>query len=89
MQDLFQRTIQSSKTDVTQQLGALQEMSSKQLKAKWCRFYRSEPPVKMRRDLMIRAVAYKIQERAFCGLKGPVKLVTFSGMKTGTPSRRN
>ena len=66
-------TSQSKEMDIALQLAGLEDLSSKELRTEWRLFYRSEPPVRISRDMMIRAVAYKIQERAYGGLKGPIK----------------
>ncbi len=55
-------------SDVTTQLNALVNLDSAQLRVEWRRLYRSHPPKGLSRDLMIRAIAYKLQERAFGGL---------------------
>ena len=55
-------------SDVTTHLNALVNLDSAQLRAEWRRLYRSHPPKGLSRDLMIRAMAYKLQERAFGGL---------------------
>jgi hypothetical protein len=39
-----------------------------QLRAEWRRRFRSPPPNRLSRDLLMRGVAYKIQERAYGGL---------------------
>jgi hypothetical protein len=59
--------------DMALKLERLKQLSSDGLRTEWRRFYRSEPPPRIGRDLMIRAVAHKMQEQAFGGLKGPVK----------------
>jgi hypothetical protein len=42
-------------------------MPTRDLRAEWRRQYRAEPPSKLSRDLLIRALAYKIQEQASGG----------------------
>jgi len=59
--------------DMVSRLERLKQLSSDDLRAEWRRYYRSEPPPRIGRDLMIRAVAHKMQEQAFGGLKGPVR----------------
>jgi len=63
-------------------LERLNQLSSDGLRSEWRRCYRSEPPPRIGRDLMIRAVAHKIQEQALGGLKGPVKRKLKSLMET-------
>jgi hypothetical protein len=43
------------------------------LKERWRALYRTEPPRGIRRDLLIRALAYRIQEQAFGGLKPSIR----------------
>lgn len=54
-----------------EKLTALATMSPAQLRAEWLRVYKSEPPA-MTPDLLRRAVAYRLQEQAYGGLKPAV-----------------
>jgi Protein of unknown function (DUF2924) len=47
-------------------LGAVDEV---QLRARWRRVYRTEAPTRFSRGLLMRAIAYRLQERAIGGLK--------------------
>jgi hypothetical protein len=51
------------------EIAALAEATPASLKSRWCVFYGTEPPPRIRRDLLTRAVAYRIQEEALGGLK--------------------
>jgi hypothetical protein len=51
-------------------LAGLRSCSIGELKQQWRALYNSEPPHRVSRELLIRAVAYRIQEEAFGGL-GP------------------
>ncbi len=53
---------------VAAQLEALPNLSIAELRAEWRRRFRSPPPNRLNRDLLMRGVAYKIQERAYGGL---------------------
>ena len=53
---------------VENDIGSLQGLPSHELKIAWRRLYRTQPPRCMNRDLMIRALAYRLQERAHGGL---------------------
>ena len=68
--------------NMTSKLERLKQLSSDDLRTEWRRYYRSEPPPRIGRDLMIRAVAHKMQEQTFGGLKGPVKRKLKSLMET-------
>ena len=53
---------------VVAQLEALPNLSITELRAAWRRRFRSPPPNRLSRDLLMRGIAYKIQERAHGGL---------------------
>ena len=54
---------------LAQEIAALTSLSVKALKERWRSLYGSEPHRRMRRELLTRAVAYRLQERALGGLK--------------------
>jgi hypothetical protein len=56
-----------------QEIGAIEGLPTHELRIAWRRHYRTEPPRCMRRDLMIRALAYRLQERAHGGLAPATK----------------
>jgi hypothetical protein len=47
---------------------ALEAMTTADLRIEWRRLYRTTPPIRLSRDLLLRGVAYKVQEQAFGGL---------------------
>jgi Protein of unknown function (DUF2924) len=47
---------------------ALEALTTADLRIEWKRLYRATPPTRLSRDLLIRGVAYRVQERAFGGL---------------------
>jgi hypothetical protein len=51
------------------ELTALSALSIAHLKSRWRSLYGTEPPKAISRELLTRAVAYRLQERAFGGLK--------------------
>lgn len=53
--------------DLAQRIAALNELTAPQLREEWRRLYRGQPP-RLSRDLLIRSIAYRIQEIAFGGL---------------------
>jgi hypothetical protein len=55
------------------EIAALQGAATHDLRIAWRRLYRSEPPPCMTRELMIRAIAYRMQERAHGGLSPAAK----------------
>jgi len=52
---------------LTDQLRALDAMSPSQLRAEWRRVYRTAPP-RLTPDLLVRGIAYRLQERSHGGL---------------------
>src|SRR5438132_11902287 len=54
---------------LTGEIAGLQSLDVEQLKARWRTFYQTEAPTRFSRDLLMRAVVYRLQERALGGLK--------------------
>jgi hypothetical protein len=48
-------------------LQALRALTADELRKEWRRLYRSQPP-RLSRDLLVRAIAYRIQEIRYGGL---------------------
>lgn len=59
--------------EVARRLDRLTTLTRDQLRAEWHQLYRSPPPRRLSRDLLHRAVAYKIQEQALGGLSPVVR----------------
>lgn len=57
----------SDAASLAEHLVALSELTLPELRTEWRRLYRSPPP-RLSRNLMVRAIAYRIQERACGGL---------------------
>lgn len=53
--------------ELSRMLEALPALSPAELRSEWRRLYRSQPP-RLSRDLLIRAIAYRIQELRYGGL---------------------
>ena len=58
---------------IAQKLTVLKSMSLPELRAEWRRLYRSHPPRHIREDLLILAIAWKIQVKARGGLTAAEK----------------
>jgi hypothetical protein len=54
---------------IREALARLPTASRAELSAEWLRLYRSEPPARLGRELLIAAIAYRLQEQALGGLK--------------------
>ncbi len=60
-------------TDIAKEIAELAELTTSRLRERWRRLCRTEPPVGISRDLLIRASAYQIQEIEHGGLSRAVK----------------
>jgi hypothetical protein len=58
--------------ELSRMLEALPALSPAELRSEWRRLYRSQPP-RLSRDLLIRAIAYRIQELRYGGLSKAIK----------------
>ena len=58
---------------VQDELARLAALPAHRLRIEWRRQFRSEPPAALSRDLLLRAITYKVQERADGGLSQAVK----------------
>jgi hypothetical protein len=52
---------------ISEQIAALQQLGFAELRSEWRRLFRTQPP-NLSRDLLMRALAYRVQERAHAGL---------------------
>ena len=53
--------------DLSQRIAALNGLTAQQLRDEWRRLYRGQPP-RLSRDLLIRTIAYRMQELVYGGL---------------------
>jgi len=54
---------------LSHEIAALSQASAADLRSRWRALYATEPPPRISRGLLIRALAYRIQEQALGGLK--------------------
>ena len=59
---------QPEETDIEAQITALEALSTSELRIQWQQFYRATPPTRLSRDLLVRGIAYLVQECAMGGL---------------------
>ncbi len=67
------KTLPKSREAISQKLASLRSLPIKKLKQRWRYLYSSEPPHRVSRELLTRAVAYRIQEQALGGLKSSTR----------------
>ncbi len=60
-----------SAAELETKLRALTVMDGEGLRREWRRLYRSHPPLHIRRDLLVLAIAWKLQEKVHGGLRRP------------------
>ncbi len=58
--------------DISAELVRLEGLTNFELRAEWRRLHHMQPPKSLSRDLLLRGITYKIQERAFGGLSKSV-----------------
>ncbi len=63
------RTPSAASDQLPREIAALSALSVKHLKDRWRSSYGTEPPRRISRELLTRALAYRLQERTFGGLK--------------------
>jgi len=63
------QTLSKRSEEISAQIAALASLGAKELKIRWRDLYDSEPPPRISRELLTRAIAYRLQERAFGGLE--------------------
>src|SRR5713101_1887207 len=68
-QRMEDKTLPNSHEALLRKLASLRSLPIKEMKQQWRSLYSSEPPHRVSRELLTRAVAYRIQEQALGGLK--------------------
>jgi hypothetical protein len=63
---LLQPTDGRPRSELPEKIAGLAELTTQQLREEWRRLYRSQPP-RLSRDLLIRTIAYRMQELAYGG----------------------
>ena len=63
------KTFPKARPAISHKLASLRSLPIMELKQQWRTLYNSAPPHRISRELLIRAVTYRIQEQAFGGLK--------------------
>ncbi|HZK89403.1 MAG TPA: DUF2924 domain-containing protein [Stellaceae bacterium] len=64
---------QPGETDIKARLIGLEALSTTDLRIEWRRLYRATPPTRLSRDLLIRGVAYRVQENADGGFSPTIR----------------
>ena len=60
-------TTATSQLELARKIATLTDLTAQQLRTEWRRLYRSHPP-RLSRDLLVRTIAYRMQELAYGGL---------------------
>src|SRR5271163_1665834 len=75
-----------SSIDIAVEHARLCEMTIFELRGAWRRLHRAPPPMRLSRDLLIRGITYKLQERAYGALsKATLRKLEQTG--PGSPGR--
>ena len=77
--------------DIAAELARLGDLTIFELRGEWRRLHRASPPMRLSRDLLVRGITYKLQERALGGLSKSVlrKLEQTDAAPTGQRSARS
>src|SRR5262249_42904250 len=67
------RAQKPSARDVEAEIAGLLDRSTQELRLAWGEFHRAGPPLGLSRDLLIRALAYELQERAHGGASAALR----------------
>ena len=59
--------------ELQKQLAKVASLSAQSLRVEWRKAFRQEPPSGLRRSMLVRAIAYKVQERSLGGLSQGAK----------------
>lgn len=54
--------------DIAAEIARLEGLAKDTLREEWRRLHQTSPPKRLSRDILLRGITYKIQERAFGGL---------------------
>jgi len=54
--------------DIASEIERLSKLTLFELRGEWRRHHRSSPPMRLSRDLLVRGITYKLQERRYGGL---------------------
>jgi hypothetical protein len=68
----MEQRIEGAQEQLSREIGVLSDLTLDQLKERWRTMYRSAPPGRSSKKLLVSAIAYRMQERAFGGLKPSV-----------------
>ncbi len=75
----------SPKTSI--EIGGLSDLDLPALRQHWRELYGSEPPVRMSRELLIQAIAYRIQEKMFGGLSRAARIELAAGREASAGAK--
>lgn len=80
----------STVLDIAAELARLESMSLYRLRGEWARLYRRPAPQRFGRDLLIRAIAYRLQQRTLGGLsKSQIRKISTGSQKSGAEQRQS
>ena len=80
-----------SPIDTAAELGRLSALTIFELRGEWRRLYRMPPPMRLSRDLLMRGISYKLQERSLGGPSEAVmrKLERLNGGSSESNARKS
>ena len=78
-----------SAVDISIELARLDSLTILQLRQEWRRLHQTPPPMRLSRDLLLRGIAYKFQERVLGGLsKSTLRKLQGSGSESSSSTTK-
>lgn len=82
MRNVSRKAVQTPPSEIATEIGRLSRLSLRDLRAAWASEFRRDPPKGLWRDLQLRMLAWRLQERAHAGYdKATLKLLEASRQK--------
>ena len=78
-----------SAVDIASELTRLEGLAILELRQEWRRLHQTPPPMRLSRDILLRGIAYKLQERALGGLSKSTLHKLQSSDSDGQPMRKS
>jgi hypothetical protein len=85
----MKRPVRVDSKELARELSLLGDESRDGLVQRWTDLYGIAPPPRTSRSLLVRAVAYKMQEQTYGGLPAPIRRMLVGDPESGSPRRRS
>jgi Protein of unknown function (DUF2924) len=83
----MKRPVRVDSKELARELSLLGDESRDGLVQRWTHLYGIAPPPRTSRSLLMRAVAYKMQEQTYGGLPAPIRRMLVGDPESGSPRK--